>query len=148
MRAVREMHQPSAVGTATAPSCGIEWTSDVKAIIRAKISDDQAWKKIKDGVYKGFSVGVRPIMMRGNNVEKCAWVENSLVNRPKDPMPPITMWRAVGADMDAESDVEVKDVQRGLLPSPCRTGSNPPCGMRPWTSCSRFSMRFRATNRV
>jgi len=77
--AIREMHQPSAVGTA------VEAKWDEKGlVVRAKIVDDQAWEKCREGVYKAYSVGVQPRVMRGNDVESCTHVETSLVDRPKD----------------------------------------------------------------
>lgn len=77
--AIREMHQPSAVGTA------VEAKWDEKGlVVRAKIVDDQAWEKCREGVYKAYSVGVQPRVMRGNDVEACTHVETSLVDRPKD----------------------------------------------------------------
>lgn len=51
-RNVREMHQPSAVGTAD------EVTLDEKGLyVGVHVVDDQAWEKVKQGVYKGFSIG-------------------------------------------------------------------------------------------
>lgn len=79
--AVREMHQPSAVGRALS----VEWQESGAAVLRVKVVDDQAWSKVKLGVYQGFSVGVLPRLIRGGTVEQCTWVETSLVDRPKDP---------------------------------------------------------------
>lgn len=117
--AVREMHRAQAAGTATAPGCGVEW-DEKGAFIRAKIVDDQAWQKVKEGVYKGFSVGVLPQLLRGKDIEKCLWAENSLVDRPKDPDCPITCFRAEGLDLDAEVECEVEEepatVERAAAP--------------------------------
>lgn len=100
--AVREMHQPLAAGRAQA----VEF--DRKgAYIRAKIVDDQAWRKVKDRVYRGFSVGIRARVMRGNRIESCDWIENSLVDRPADPDAVFTLARAEGADMESESEVDL-----------------------------------------
>lgn len=104
--AVREMHQPSAVGTAKA----LEF-DEQGAFLRAHIVDDVAWDKVRAGVYKGFSVNVKPIAMRGNQVQSCTWIENSLVDRPADPDAVITLFRAEGAQTDAEYEVE--DIERG-----------------------------------
>lgn len=89
---IREMHGPSAVGTANpslvdgdiANRCGIEW-DEKGAFLRALIVDTEAAKKVSTGVYKGFSVGVRPLVMRGEDVLKGKWGETSLVDRPADP---------------------------------------------------------------
>src|SRR4051812_13106038 len=51
---IREMHRPSAVGIAT------EAALDDKGLyLGAKIVDDDAWEKVVEGVYKGFSIGGR-----------------------------------------------------------------------------------------
>jgi len=96
--AVREMHTSAAAGTASDGSgeLGVFW-DDKGAMLRAKIVDDAAWEKVKAGVYKGFSVGVRPKVVRGKDVESCTWVENSLVDRPADPDAKFTLVRADGA---------------------------------------------------
>src|ERR1700687_393794 len=49
---IREMHQPSAVGVAK------EAQIDEKGLwLGAKVVSDEAWKKVVEGVYKGFSIG-------------------------------------------------------------------------------------------
>jgi hypothetical protein len=102
---IREMHRgDSAVGTTQT----VNW--DKKgAHMTLRVSDDAAWQKVKDGVYKGLSVGVIPEVMRGKDVEKCTWMETSLVDRPADPDARITVFRADGFDPDAEHDVQVLD---------------------------------------
>jgi hypothetical protein len=95
--AVREMHQPSAVGTCNdngqTEGLGVEW-DDKGAFLRCKIVDEAAWEKVKQGVYKGFSVGVRcDKVERGNEVTACTWVETSLVDRPADPDAKIMAFR-------------------------------------------------------
>ena len=53
---IREMHQPSAVGVAK------EAAIDEKGLwLGAKVIDDEAWKKVVEGVYKGFSIGGKSI---------------------------------------------------------------------------------------
>ena len=108
--AVREMHTASAAGTAEA----VEWQEDGTAVIRVKVVDDQAWNKVKEGVYKGFSVGVKPRIMRGKSVEACTWIETSLVDRPKDPGAVLTLHRA--EEVTDEYEVEEEpEVQRGAF---------------------------------
>ena len=102
--AIREMHQPSAVGTALATGCGVEFDGQGRAKIRAKIVDDNAWNKVCEGVYRGFSIGGQPTVVRGNAVKEFTWVETSLVDRPADPETVITVWRAQGIDMAAEAE--------------------------------------------
>lgn len=94
---VREMHGPNAAGTATPTAdedgCGVFW--DQKgAFLRVRVVDPVAQEKCRAGVYKGFSVGVRPSLMRGKDVESCRWVETSLVDRPKDPDALFSVYRA------------------------------------------------------
>jgi len=50
--ALREMHQPIAAGKA------VEYEVDDKGIfLSAKVVDDDAWKKVKEEVYRGLSIG-------------------------------------------------------------------------------------------
>src|SRR5262249_9145333 len=49
---IREMHQLSAVGKAKAAA-----VDDRGLYIGAKIVDDQAWNKVVERVYQGFSIG-------------------------------------------------------------------------------------------
>ena len=51
---IREMHQLSAVGVAKEAA-----VDDKGLYLGAKIVDDQAWQKITEGVYKGYSIGGR-----------------------------------------------------------------------------------------
>jgi len=97
---LRSMHQPVAAGVVL----DISW--DQKgAFMRAKVVDDQEWQKVVNGVYKGFSVGVRPRIMRGNNVTDCEWAETSLVDRPKDIGSRFTAFRADSMDQPCECEV-------------------------------------------
>ena len=99
---IREMHGDNAAGTAVS----VVW--DKKgALLTAKIVDDGAWKKCVERVYKGFSVGVRAVEMRGLNVEKARWVETSLVDRPADPDAKISLVRADVTDDGGKQDVDI-----------------------------------------
>src|SRR6266849_5658286 len=51
---IREMHQPSAVGVAKEAA-----VDDKGLYLGAKIVDADAWQKVVEGVYKGFSIGGR-----------------------------------------------------------------------------------------
>lgn len=116
---IREMHRTDgAAGTVKL----LEF--DQKgARIRAKIVDDQAWAKVKEGVYRGFSIGVIPTLMRGKDVTKVDWVENSLVDRPADPDAVFTVVRSEKFEMDKEyaCDVEPKE-EKTSPPAPPRDG--------------------------
>ena len=99
---IREMHRAdSAVGTTSS----VKW-DEKGAHMTLRVTDDAAWEKVKSGVYKGLSVGVIPEVMRGKDVEKCCWMETSLVDRPADPDAKITVFRADGFDPEAEHDVQ------------------------------------------
>lgn len=79
---IREMHQNSAVGKA------------VKAIpdeerrglyLSAKIVDSDAWMKVQEGVYNGFSIGGRVLKQVGNEIHDLVLSEISVVDRPANP---------------------------------------------------------------
>jgi hypothetical protein len=81
--AIRAMHQPIAAGQALQVTMD---KVDGKKIgrVTAKITDDAEWKKVDDGTYKGFSIGVIPTVMRGDTVKEGKMPEISLVDRPWD----------------------------------------------------------------
>jgi len=134
--AIRAMHQPKAIGTAApldpeiAKECGVFWRDDFPglegksvAVLRSYISDDDDWKKAKDGTYKGYSVGVLPRVMRGRNVESCTWAETSLVDRPKDPDALLTSCRVEGLPEECEVEVSrasFAEYLEGCAPSDLR----------------------------
>lgn len=92
-RNIREMHKPSAVGTA--PIIELR-DKDEQVYIGAKIIDDQAWAKCKEGVYKGFSIGGEVLDRKVefnkaanktvNRVTKYLLNEISIVDRPANPV--------------------------------------------------------------
>jgi hypothetical protein len=94
------MHQPIAAGVLE----NVTWDEN-GAFIRVNVVDNQEWDKVKHRVYKGFSVGVRALVMRGLDVEKAEWIETSLVDRPKDPDAMITAFRV--EDTEKPYDAEV-----------------------------------------
>lgn len=113
---IREMHQPKAVGTCKGEvtravgdpiTLGVAW-DDKGAFMRAKIVDDDAWKKVEQGVLQGFSIGFKPTKMTGKTVERGTWFETSIVDRPKDPDSNIAIARMEAAD-DIEVDVDRDD---------------------------------------
>jgi len=91
-RNIREMHKPSAVGTA--PILELR-DNNQELYIGAKIIDDQAWEKCKEGVYKGFSIGGEVLDRKlemdkasgktVNRVTKYLLNEISVVDRPANP---------------------------------------------------------------
>jgi Putative phage serine protease XkdF len=88
---IREMHQPSAVGKAKEAV-----VDDVGLYIGAKIVDEVAWQKVKEGVYSAFSVAG----FEKGRVED--WIvalklsEISLVDRPANPRAVIDVWKLGG----------------------------------------------------
>lgn len=80
---IREMHQLSAVGVAK------EAEFDDKGLyVKAKVVDDEAWAKVREGVYKGFSIGGRVTRRDAADRTLITGVELneiSLVDRPANP---------------------------------------------------------------
>lgn len=95
--AVREMHQAKAAGTAIEA----EVQDDGKTWFGAHIVDSEAVKKVKTGVYKGFSIGgkvterdeLNKAIIKGLNL-----IEVSLVDRPANPDAVLTMYKAETLD--------------------------------------------------
>lgn len=121
---IREMHQPKAIGTARGEGVidgekvelGVQW-DDKGCFIRCKVVDDEAWKKCQEGVLQAFSIGVRPTVVRGKDVESCTWFDTSLVDRPKDPDTPAFV-RSEGTpvevdDLEADVNDNIEDEVRG-----------------------------------
>lgn len=74
---IREMHTNSAVG--------ITKEADVNKkglYIGAKIVDEAAWQKCKEGVYKGFSIGGQKLKKVGSEIQNLNLLEISVVDRP------------------------------------------------------------------
>jgi hypothetical protein len=89
---IREMHQPSAVGVAK----GAE-IDDTGLYITAKVVDESAWIKVKEGVYKGFSIGGKVTArdpLKKNVVTGVDLMEISLVDRPANPEATFDMFKA------------------------------------------------------
>jgi phage head maturation protease len=86
---IREMHNASAVGTAQ------EATMDHKGLyICAKISDPVAWVKVKEKVYKGFSIGGSATKKVNKVIKTLKMTEISLVDRPANPDAVIELWKS------------------------------------------------------
>ena len=96
---VREMHQPSAVGSV------VEHSVDGKGLwIGARIVDPTAWLKCttpaESPVYKGFSIGGKELKREGNLITELILAEISLVDRPANPEAKIAVWKAEGLSHD------------------------------------------------
>jgi len=83
---IREMHRPSAVGIAKeADVRNMPDGSGEGLYVGAKIVDDEAWNKVQEGVYKGFSIGAELVAKVANKITDIRLVEISLVDRPANP---------------------------------------------------------------
>jgi len=87
---IREMHGPSAVGVAQE----VVLDDATKSLwIGVKVVDDTAWRKVIEGVYKGFSIGGKALrkvseVVNGRLVRRIVdyiLIEISLVDRPANP---------------------------------------------------------------
>ncbi|HEV2162214.1 MAG TPA: HK97 family phage prohead protease [Stellaceae bacterium] len=117
---VREMHRPSAVGVAQ--EAGV----DARGLhIAAKVVDDDAWEKVKQGVYKGFSIGGRVTSRDPNDARVITGLELteiSLVDRPANPEAIIDVYkldlakagrRNSAADLDRIQQIHDTSVELG-----------------------------------
>jgi phage head maturation protease len=92
---IREMHQPSAVGVATEAA-----VDDRGLYLGAKIIDDDAWQKVVEGVYKGFSIGGRVTARDGADrrlITALRLTEISVVDRPANPEAVFDCWKLAGS---------------------------------------------------
>lgn len=98
---IREMHQLSAVGVAR------EAAIDDKGLyVGARIVDDQAWQKVVEGVYKGYSIGGRVTQRDATDYKTITGLvlnEISLVDRPANPEAVFDYWKAAGASTMPET---------------------------------------------
>ena len=88
---IREMHRPSAVGVAREAA-----VDDRGLYLGAKIVDGDAWTKVIEGVYKGFSIGGR---VTGRDpadrriITGLVLTEISVVDRPANPEAVFDCWK-------------------------------------------------------
>jgi phage head maturation protease len=96
---IREMHQPSAVGIAK------EAAIDEKGLwLGAKVVDDDAWKKVVEGVYKGFSIGGFVTARDPRDPQAITGIdlaEISLVDRPANPDAVFAVYKSAGVEREA-----------------------------------------------
>jgi phage head maturation protease len=96
---IREMHQPSAVGIAK------EAAIDEKGLwLGAKVVDDDAWKKVVEGVYKGFSIGGFVTARDPRDPQAITGIdlaEISLVDRPANPDAVFAVYKSARAEREA-----------------------------------------------
>lgn len=110
---IREMHKPSAVGVAKEADI-----DDVGLYIGAKIVDPTAVMKVKEGVYKGFSIGGKATKRIGKTIEAMRMTEISLVDRPANPDALIEVWKMDGEPGDEDeppfNDDSGESVEKGM----------------------------------
>ena len=103
---VREMHAAKAVGTIIKAEM-----VNGQLRIAVRVEDDDAWRKVKAGVYKGFSIGgraVKAILARladgrlVRRIKKLLLTEISLVDRPANPAARILLFK--GAEMADDTE--------------------------------------------
>jgi phage head maturation protease len=88
---IREMHQPSAVGIAKEAA-----VDDKGLYLGAKIVDGDAWQKVVEGVYKGFSIGGRVTARDPADrrlITALRLTEISVVDRPANPEAVFDCWK-------------------------------------------------------
>ncbi|MDE2098873.1 MAG: hypothetical protein KGL39_16590 [Patescibacteria group bacterium] len=114
---IREMHQPKAVGTGTS----LEWDEAGDPWLTSKIIDIEAARKVREGVYKGYSIGIKkPVLRRDRTAPKGRFVggqilEVSIVDRPANPESKIEIVKRVGADewLDCQTNFVMKSIPTG-----------------------------------
>jgi phage head maturation protease len=92
---IREMHQPSAVGVAKEAA-----VDDKGLYLGAKIVDPDAWAKVVEGVYKGFSIGGRVTARDAADrrlITGLRLTEISVVDRPANPEAVFDCWKRATA---------------------------------------------------
>ena len=107
---IREMHQLSAVGVVK--SAGLD---DKGLLLEAKVVDDAAWEKVREGVYKGLSIGGRVTRRDALNKAIITGVdltEISLVDRPANPEALIAAYKAAGAADVADRIAKAASIEK------------------------------------
>jgi hypothetical protein len=115
---IREMHQPSAVGVCKQADIIEGGGAQEGLYICAKIVDPAAWEKVKEGVYKGFSIGGEKLEKVGDQVTRLRLYEISIVDRPANPECRVDYFKAVGletADGGAGGEVVFDRHEVGFL---------------------------------
>lgn len=104
--ALREMHQAKAAGTVK--NTDIDGNNGL--YIGAKVVDNDAWSKVKEGVYRGFSVGGHVLDRKENVINAIDLVEISLVDVPANKSARIEVWKKEKITKDAETVWELSNL--------------------------------------
>lgn len=90
---VRRMHAADAVGV-----CKSATVDEKGLFIEVHVVDEDAWAKIKAGVYKGFSIGGKALQKVGDTIKALRLTEISIVDRPANPEAVFSFWKGEGMD--------------------------------------------------
>jgi len=85
---IREMHQAKVAGTTKQADA-----SDKGLYIGAYIPVGDAWQKVKEGLYRGFSIGGNVLKRVGNVIQDIELVEISLVDVPANKAAVVELWK-------------------------------------------------------
>lgn len=85
---IRRMHNNDAIGTTLMTKI-----DDKGLYIEAKIVDEDAWKKVKEGVYRGFSIGGKVINKIREVITDLRLVEISLVDVPANKQAKVLLFK-------------------------------------------------------
>ena len=118
---IREMHQAKAVGKAQT----VDLTTTPGPYLTTKIIDDDAWKKVKAGVYNGFSVGIKSPRIifdgtaKNGRINGGTLVEVSIVDRPANDAAKFVLVKRAGANEWKLGDAGpvVEDLQKAAQSS-------------------------------
>jgi phage head maturation protease len=108
--AIREMHQPTAAGTALDASVDADGATQ----LCAHVVDAAAIQKVKTKTYRGFSVGGKVLGRDPKDptiITKIKLIEVSLVDRPCNPEAEISMWKAADIAGPEGDDMSEKSYQ-------------------------------------
>jgi hypothetical protein len=111
--ALREMHQLSAAGT----TLEAEVSEDGTTRIVAHVVDPVAVAKVKNQVYRGFSIGGRVLQRAAGNPKTITSLllnEISLVDRPANPEAVFDCWKAAGTPGEILSETRSSHPEAAL----------------------------------
>jgi hypothetical protein len=122
--ALREMHQLSAAGTTLEAEVGDDGTTRIVA----HVVDPIAISKVRNQVYRGFSIGGRVTQREAGNPKAITGLvlnEISLVDRPANPEAIFDCWKASAASEAIRSRAE-SPLSATVSPAPTQEPFNPP----------------------
>jgi phage head maturation protease len=131
---IREMHQLSAVGKAK------DATVDEKGLyLGAKVVDPDAWEKVVEGVYNGFSIGGKVLERAAGDpktINKLRLDEISLVDRPANPEAVFDCWKRSASPPDggqlADDSIAALKAAIERIEAVMKGGDEPGDGSKPY----------------